>query len=87
MRRGPVERLLGFFVVVLGVVLALPIWGGNLLPAIAVAIIGVGLMERDGIAVSAGFAVGVFSLIVVAGIIGTAIYVLVRAWQSMGLGF
>ena len=34
-----------------------------------------------------GFAVGVFSLIVVAGIIGTAIYVLVRAWQSMGIGF
>jgi hypothetical protein len=86
MRRGLVERLLGLFVVTLGIVLALPIWGGNLLPAIAVAIIGIGLMEQDGIAVLAGCAMGVFSLIVIASIIGTALYVLVWVWHSMGMG-
>jgi len=86
MRRGLAERLLGLFVVTLGLVLALPIWGGNMLPAIAVAIIGIGLMERDGIAVLAGCAMGVFSLVVIASIIGAALYVLVRVWQSMELG-
>lgn len=86
MRRGLIERLLGIFLVILGAMLALPIWGGNMFPAIAVAIIGIGLMERDGIAVLAGLAIGVASLIIVASIIGAALFVLVRVWHSMGIG-
>ncbi|MFO0995828.1 MAG: exopolysaccharide biosynthesis protein [Alphaproteobacteria bacterium] len=85
MRRGLVERLLGLFIVVLGIALALPVWGGNFFPGIAVAIMGVGLFERDGIAVSAGVVVGILSLVIVASLIGTALYILVRIGQSLGI--
>lgn len=63
------ERVLGTFCFVLAVVLALPIPFGNLLPAIAVVVIALGLIEKDGVLVGAGVAVGAASLIVVWGML------------------
>jgi hypothetical protein len=63
------ERLLGAFCLLLAVVLALPIPFGNLLPAIGVALIALGLIEKDGVLVSCGFAVGAVSLAVVWGVL------------------
>ncbi len=48
------ERLLALVILVLAVALALPIPGGNLLPAWAIALLALGLMERDGRLVIAG---------------------------------
>jgi hypothetical protein len=63
------ERSVGAFCLLLAVVLALPIPFGNLLPAIGVALISLGLIEEDGLLVSAGLAVGVASLVVVWGVL------------------
>jgi hypothetical protein len=64
------ERLIGVAVLVLAVALTLPIPFGNLLPALAIAIIGVALVEKDGVAVLVGLAVGVASLVVIALVVG-----------------
>ncbi len=64
------ERLIGVALFILAVVLTLPIPFGNLLPALSIAIVGLALVEKDGVAVLVGLAVGVASLIVVAIVIG-----------------
>ena len=53
--QGLAERLLGLLLVVLGLVLLLPLVGANLLPAIGVAIVSLGLIEADGVTVLAVF--------------------------------
>jgi hypothetical protein len=59
------ERFLGGVCLVLGVVLALPIPGGNLLPGIASALIALAIVERDGRLAVVGVAMAILSLIVV----------------------
>jgi hypothetical protein len=70
------ERLIGLGLLVLTVVLALPIPFGNWLPAFAICIVGLAMVEKDGLAVLAGFAVGAFSLVVA----GTVVIGLVHAF-------
>jgi hypothetical protein len=70
------ERLIGLFLLVLTVVLALPIPFGNWLPAFAICIIGLAIVEKDGLAVLIGVAVGVLSLVVA----GTVVIALVHAF-------
>jgi hypothetical protein len=54
-------------------VLTAPIPFGNWLPAFAIAIIGLALVEKDGVAVLIGLAIGVIGLIVVSAVIGGVI--------------
>jgi hypothetical protein len=49
---------------VLAIVLTLPIPFGNWLPAFAICIVGLAIVEKDGVAVLIGLAVGVVSLFV-----------------------
>jgi hypothetical protein len=70
------ERVIGLGLLVLTVVLALPIPFGNWLPAFAICIIGLAIVEKDGLAVLAGFAVGAFSLVVA----GTVVIGLLHAF-------
>ncbi|MGH6825861.1 exopolysaccharide biosynthesis protein [Methyloceanibacter sp.] len=70
------ERVIGLGLLVLTVVLALPIPFGNWLPAFAICIIGLAMVEKDGLAVLAGFAVGAFSLVVA----GTVVIGLLKAF-------
>lgn len=65
----PGERLIGGGLLVLTVVLALPIPLGNWLPAFAITIVGLALIEKDGLAVLAGFAVGIVSLFVAGAVV------------------
>jgi hypothetical protein len=58
---------------VLALVLSLPIPFGNLLPAFAIALMALGLLEEDGVCVLAGLVVAAISLTVVAGVIGMAV--------------
>lgn len=49
------QGLIGLACLFLSVVLVLPIWGGNLLPAVAIGVFSLGIMQRDGLAVLAGW--------------------------------
>jgi hypothetical protein len=67
--KQPFERMLAVFCLVLAFVLALPIPLGNILPALAVSLIALGLIEHDGIAIGAGFILGLVSLVVVSAVV------------------
>lgn len=55
---GPVgDRLIGVVCTLLALVLILPIWGGNLLPALAICTLALGLTQRDGVLVVIGYGV------------------------------
>jgi hypothetical protein len=58
------ERIVGLFLLVLSIVLTLPIPHGNWLPSFAICIIGLAIVEKDGLAVIIGVIVGILSLIV-----------------------
>jgi len=60
------ERLVGLAILILALVLFLPIPFANWLPACAIAIIGLAIVEKDGLAVLVGLAVGVASLVAAA---------------------
>ncbi|WP_176084127.1 exopolysaccharide biosynthesis protein [Martelella sp. HB161492] len=62
------ERLLGAFCLLLSIIVFIPIPFGNWLPALALAIIGLSVTERDGLGVVAGAIVGLVS-IAVAGLV------------------
>jgi hypothetical protein len=74
------ERLIGVALLILAVVLTLPIPFGNWLPAFAIAIIGLAVAEKDGVAVLVGIATGIVSLFiagaVVIGLIKAALLIL-----------
>lgn len=55
---GNAERWLGAFCVLLAFLLVLPIPLGNLLPALGILFIALGLIESDGVCVLAGIAIG-----------------------------
>lgn len=78
------EQVIGAFCLVLAIVLALPIPLGNMLPAIAISMMALGVLERDGLWVIGGAIMGVLSLIVVWGVVWAlaraAIFVIVNAF-------
>jgi hypothetical protein len=73
------ERLIGIAILILAFILTLPIPFANWLPAFGIAIFGLALVEKDGLAVLAGLAVGVASVIVAA----TLVIGLVKAFLFM----
>jgi hypothetical protein len=75
-RRG--DRVIGFIALILAIIVTLPIPLGNWLPAFSTALLGLSLIERDGILLAIGSAVGVFALAVVA-FIGGAFFLAVEA--------
>ena len=75
---------LGALCLVLAVVLTLPIPFGNMLPAFAICLIALGLLERDGLWVMVGAVTGVVALLIVAGVVYTltrsALFLLLNAF-------
>jgi len=63
------ERLIGAVALVLSVILLLPIPFGNMLPALAISLFALGLMEHDGVWIIAGTVVTVAALSVVAAVL------------------
>src|SRR3990172_4319126 len=63
------ERLIGIAILILALVPALPLPFANWLPACAIAIIALAIVEKDGVAVLIGLVVGVLSLIVAATVV------------------
>lgn len=74
------QKALGAFCLILSVVLALPIPLGNMLPALAICVVALGLLSQDGLWILAGIAIGLCSLLLISGVIWafvkTAYYVM-----------
>lgn len=64
------ERLLGGFILLQAVIVALPIPLTNWLPGVALAVIAIGLIERDGAAVLAGAVIGLAALLLTFSVVG-----------------
>jgi hypothetical protein len=69
-RRG--ERVVGFVALVMAIVVTLPIPFGNWLPACTTALLGLSLVERDGILLAIGSVVGIAALVVTFCVVGAA---------------
>jgi hypothetical protein len=69
------ERVIGAFCLMLAAVLALPIPLGNMLPELAISLVAIGVLERDGLWALIGTATGLVSLFIVAGVV----YALIRS--------
>jgi hypothetical protein len=67
--QGNAERWLGAFCVLLAFLLSLPIPLGNLLPALGILFIALGLIERDGVCVLVGLAIGIASWMFLSGLV------------------
>jgi hypothetical protein len=65
----PMENLVGLICLLLAVILVLPIPLGNIPPALAISLMALGILERDGLWVLAGLAVALASVLVVWGVI------------------
>ncbi len=68
------ERLIGVGIAILALILALPIPFGNFLPGIAITMLSIGLIEKDGLLVILGTISGIFATL----IISTAITMIVK---------
>lgn len=80
------ERAIGLVTFAMAVVLFLPIPFGNMLPAAAIAVLALGLAERDGLAVSLGYALVAASVFVLA-LISSALYAAAKVFFSTLFGF
>jgi hypothetical protein len=65
----PVEYAVGLVCLLLAIVLVLPIPLGNMLPAFAISLLALGLLERDGYAIGAGLLAAAASSVVVSGVV------------------
>ncbi len=78
------QRVLGGLCLIVSVALALPVPFANMAPAIALCIIGLGVLERDGVWILFGIAAAFGSLIYVAGLayalVKSAIFVVMNAF-------
>lgn len=70
------QGLIGLACLFLSAVLVLPIFGGNLIPAVAIAFFSLGVMQRDGLAVLLGWLTT-----------AVAIAILFLAWKLIVAGF
>jgi hypothetical protein len=81
----PMEYLIGLVCLLLAAVLVLPIPFGNMLPALAISLMALGVLERDGLWVIAGLGVAIASAVVVSGVVfamvKTAIFLFTQVLQ------
>lgn len=87
MTRLRARQPLGLLVLLLGFIMALPIpVVGNIPPAIAITLIGFGMIERDGVWVGAGIGVGILDIGVIIGLAFGAWYVVEFLMPASWLG-
>ena len=69
----PMEYLVGLVCLLLAVVLVLPVPLGNMLPALAISLLALGILERDGLWILAGLVAAAASAAVVSGVVYAAV--------------
>ena len=78
------QRALGAGCLLLALILVLPIPFGNMLPSIAICVIALGILERDGAWILGGLVAGLVATVVVGGLayglVKSAIFVLMNAF-------
>ena len=67
--KPPAEYLVGAVCLLLSIILFLPIPLGNMLPAIAICILALGLIERDGVWILIGTVTSAVSVVIVSGVV------------------
>jgi hypothetical protein len=83
---GPIERLIGLLSAILCLVLILPIPFGNMGPAVAICVMALALLERDGLAALAGVGIGIAGIALAWGVILAivkAVSLFVRHWLGL----
>lgn len=65
----PMEYLVGLVCLLLALVLVLPVPLGNMLPALAISLLSLGILERDGLWILAGLGAAAVSAVVVSGVV------------------
>jgi len=65
----PMEHVIGLLALLLAILLVLPIPLGNVLPALAISLMALGVLERDGLWVLTGLVVSVAAVAVVYGVV------------------
>lgn len=70
------ERVLGLIILLMGIILLLPIWGANFLPALAICLIALALVEFDGLMALLGFIAAAASVAIASGVIYAALKVM-----------
>lgn len=70
----PSINLVGLVCVILAIILFLPIPLGNMLPSIALSIMSLGLLQRDGLWILIGVVVGISSVIIVWGVVWALVF-------------
>jgi len=78
--KPPAEYVIGAVVLLLAIILFLPIPLGNMLPAIAICILALGLIERDGIWILLGTAAAIAAVVIVSGVVAAFAY---AAWLAL----
>ena len=81
--RPPMEYLLGAVCLLLALVLALPIPLGNVLPALAISMLALALLQRDGLWVIYGLALAVVATGVVSGVVLAAVKAVLFALSKL----
>lgn len=79
------ERILGFVLLVLSVILFLPIPFGNMLPAAAISLVSLSLIEHDGLVAAAGAILGGLAVLLVWGAIVVLLRTTLAAFDYLGV--
>ena len=79
------ERVIGLVAFLLAVVLFLPIPLANIVPAAAIAVMALGLAERDGLAVLLGYVLGAGTVLVLL-LVSSALYAAVMTFINVLFG-
>jgi hypothetical protein len=77
------DRIVGAIALFMAIVVTLPIPGGNWLPAFSTTLLGLSLLERDGILFALGSLVGVIAMAVIVGIFTAAGFAGHAIWSWM----
>ncbi len=65
----PMEYLVGFLCLLMAILLALPIPLGNMLPALTISLLALGVLERDGLWIVGGIVTAIISTALVSGVV------------------
>jgi hypothetical protein len=80
-----VDRIVGLLALIAGVILFLPIPLANFAPALAIVLLGLGMIERDGIVMLIGVLLILASFVIVAAVGGAAASAVLAIWGYFGL--
>jgi hypothetical protein len=77
------ERLAGLFALLAALIVLLPVPGTNVLPALSLVLLSLGLLRRDGLLFLLGVGLGLAGVLVATAAAGLAVELLRWAWRAL----